>query len=431
MIFDILPWKIDFQNHSIRSISKDLVGTYSGVYLKGKKLFPPAPPFVDGNVRQIGNRGFICSYSLLVLEKDAMETGQLKLDSNCLKYVEPDGLLISDIVLGNDKRTYYIATFDKLILADYYFKKDTVLYKKKDKNLALTLIPGDPERLFFAAGRELMALHYSNQKISSLIKVEDEIQDARFLGFQIYFITKNALYVYDLANKTLKKLSNLEQAHTIETGESNSFLISSNMGLFYYSLPGNKLSTIIKNVEFNKGAIYNDFHPDPRVSVDNISVGSINGLYTFRLSDVPEMIASNIKQNSITDITNGTIMTLASLCVLLLFLLIATIIKSRKKLKSAQSAIEELQGPKKVVTREIIEAYIENNLATASIKTLTDEFGMNAPQLYNVLKPERPGSIIQKLRIDKVKAMREKNHTVKEIAAATGLSEIYLKRIKT
>lgn len=67
----------------------------------------------------------------------------------------------------------------------------------------------------------------------------------------------------------------------------------------------------------------------------------------------------------------------------------------------------------------------------ASIKSLLDEFKLNAPQLYAILKPDKPGSIIQQLRLDLVKKMREEGKPVNEIAEATGLSLSYLKKLKT
>jgi hypothetical protein len=38
--FDIVPYAYSYPNHSFRAISKDFLGTYSGIYLKGKKWAP-------------------------------------------------------------------------------------------------------------------------------------------------------------------------------------------------------------------------------------------------------------------------------------------------------------------------------------------------------------------------------------------------------
>lgn len=426
-IFDIMPYSFSYPNHSIRSISKDIIGSYSGIYLKGKKLAEPAPPFTDSYVRQIGDRGFICSYPLWVLEKDAMETGILRPDTNCFKFTEPDGLLISDIVASKDGSSYYIATVDKLILADYHLKKDSVLFMKKDKELPVVMIPGYPKFLYFTAGEELFVLNPSDNKIKSVLKLDEPIQGGVFFEDQTYLITRNTLYRYNSANK-LERLADLEQAHTIIRIVGDQLLISTDLGLFHYNIVSNTLSVVIKNVEFNRGALFNDF--DRTKSLDNILAGSINGLYTIRASDVSELIASNKPQLSKSGKSYTTIILFGAFF-LLLIILGVNLLKYRRKLKSAETVIEGLQTSKEDVTKEIIEAFIKNNLPNASIKTLTDEFNLNAPQLYNILKPERPGSIIQKLRQEKVREMREKNQSLQEIAEVTGLSETYLKKIKT
>lgn len=427
-IFDIMPFKYDYPNHSIRSISKDLLGTYSGIYLKGKKLGEPAPPFTDGYVRQIGDRGFVCSHQLLILEKEAMASGNLRLDSNCFNYSEPNGLLISDILATGDGKSYYLATLDKLLLTDFAFKKDSILFRKSDKNLPVGLIPGDSRFLYFSAGKELLSISLADNEIKHILQLEEPIRGGVFFEDQIYLITENTLYRYNSDHK-LEKLADLEQAHTLIRLVGDQLLIGSNLGLFHFNLVSNTLSVLIKNVEFNRGAIYSDF--DRTTALDNIIAGSINGLYTFRVSDIPEMIAGNKPQLEEKTIPGFTNIILGGLSISLLLLLGISVSRYRKKLKSARTFIQELQTPKEEITKEVIEEYIRNNLPHASIKTLTDEFDLNAPQLYNILKPERPGSIIQKIRTEKVKEMREKNQSLKEISEATGLSETYLKKFKT
>jgi AraC-like DNA-binding protein len=427
-IFDIIPYQYTYQNHSIRSISKNLTGTYSGIYLNNKKLPEPPPPFTDGYVRQIGDRGFICSYPLYILEKDAMESGKLIEGTNFFMYNGPDDLLISDITATRDGRSYYIATLDKLILADYAFKKDRVLFKKKDKDLPIILIPGAVDKLFFTAGKELLSLSYSDQKFSSLLTLEEPIQAATFLGDQIYLITQNTLFRYNSEGK-LEELAQVEQAHTLLAVLGDQLLIGSNLGLFHYNLVNNALSVVIKNVEFNKGALYSEF--DPVQSIDNIHAGSINGLYTFRLSHLPELIETNRVQLSENEIFSKTNLLFGISAILLVIMLGISTWRYRTKLKSAHQIIDQLTAPSEAATRDQVEDYILNNLAAASIKSILEKFNLNAPQLYTILTPDKPGSIIQNLRMDMVKNMREEGKPISEIAAATGFSVSYLKKLKT
>jgi hypothetical protein len=56
-IYEILPYELRYRNHSVRTTSHNFIGTYSGLYYRGRKLESPSsgfPPFTDGYIR--GNR---------------------------------------------------------------------------------------------------------------------------------------------------------------------------------------------------------------------------------------------------------------------------------------------------------------------------------------------------------------------------------------
>jgi hypothetical protein len=89
---------------------------------------------------------------------------------------------------------------------------------------------------------------------------------------------------------------------------------------------------------------------------------------------------------------------------------------------------DQIQEPK--VSREQIEAYIKEKLAEASLKSITENFKITTSQVYSILKPDKPGSIIQELRIEMVVDMRNKGMLTKEIALATGLSPSYIRKLK-
>ena len=57
-IFDIVPYGISYRNQSIRSISRQFVGGYSGVCQNGRKL--NYPTFTDGFIREFGDTAFVC-----------------------------------------------------------------------------------------------------------------------------------------------------------------------------------------------------------------------------------------------------------------------------------------------------------------------------------------------------------------------------------
>lgn len=116
--------------------------------------------------------------------------------------------------------------------------------------------------------------------------------------------------------------------------------------------------------------------------------------------------------------------------VLVLLVMLYLVLRYKKRLKLAEQNLESYKSTIVTVTREDIETYLKENLADASIITLAEKFGINMSQLYDILKPDRPGSIIQQIRLDVVRNMRQEGKSTEEIAKATGLSASYVKKIK-
>jgi ligand-binding sensor domain-containing protein len=419
-IFDILPYEYSYPNHSIRTISKDMLGTYSGIYLNGKKLTGQISGFVDGYIRQFGNRAFICNYELMVLEIDALDSGSIKLGKNCFAYVEPTKQFINDVYPSPDKEHFYIATKNKLILADYNLSNDTILYSSIYDTGPIGLVTNSNGSLIFFDNNELLRLTYTNGEIVSLIKLNEPIISGEYIGKQIYLITTRGLYRYN-TNQQIEKLMDIEKAHSLVALGESDLVISTDHGLYLYNIVNRSLSVIIKGIEFNRRALYKN--------EKNIFAGSINGLYTINIVDIPKLIenykAQLNKANRIYDLL-GIIIGLVSIFIFLGFIAF----RLNKKLKAAEKKIESISSPKEEITREKVENFILNNLPNASIKTIMDEFKLNGKQLYVILRPDRPGSIIQSIRLEKLKKMREENKTNHEISEVTGLSVSYLKKLK-
>ena len=69
-IYEILPFEIRYRNHSVRSSSKNFIGTYSGIYYRGQKLSQANnfPLFADGHIRELNGKVFMCYSSLLIAD---------------------------------------------------------------------------------------------------------------------------------------------------------------------------------------------------------------------------------------------------------------------------------------------------------------------------------------------------------------------------
>jgi AraC-like DNA-binding protein len=204
-------------------------------------------------------------------------------------------------------------------------------------------------------------------------------------------------------------------------------MIGTDLGLFNYNLVTNLLNIVIKNVEFNRGVLYLEQHAN--LSKSKIHAGSINGIYTFELGKLNDLMQSNTLTDQDKRDLNFMNLFLGFLIALLLLGLGMSIRFYKAKLNSAYRKINSLQSQNDVVTREQIETYIIQNLPEASIKSILDTFHLNAPQLYTILAPDKPGTLIQNQRMAKVHELRVSQKSIDEIARITGFSISYLKKL--
>ena len=122
---------------------------------------------------------------------------------------------------------------------------------------------------------------------------------------------------------------------------------------------------------------------------------------------------------------------------LISIMLIYLLIRARKKLEKAETKIEELnishtevlEQMETPLDREQIEAYIRENLSTASIKSITSHFETTTRHTYKIVEPDKPGSIIQKLRLEMVMEMKKSGAGLEQIAESTGLSLSYIRKM--
>ena len=254
-----------------------------------------------------------------------------------------------------------------------------------------------------------------------LTRLDTSILSVGIIGHQLYLVTTNGLYRFN-SNQKLEKLADIHKAHTLETVSESELAIGTDQGLYYYNIASGELSMIIKSVEFNRRALFKDS--------GKIYAGSVNGLYTIQISDIPKLIEENKFREQDKSMSLPQYM-LITVTMLMLLLLMYWVFRLRRKLKRSESIVETLQATQEIVTKEQIEKFILENLAISSIKSITDQFKLSTQQLYELVKPEKPGSIIQKHRMEMVRKMRQEQKSVKEIAAVTGLSVSYVRQLKT
>ena len=81
------------------------------------------------------------------------------------------------------------------------------------------------------------------------------------------------------------------------------------------------------------------------------------------------------------------------------------------------------------LTRDDIEQFIRENLEQASLKSIAEKFDTNNAVIYELLSPEKPGALINRLRMEQVKQLRKANKSAKEISQITGFSEYYVRKV--
>lgn len=420
-IFDIVLYKLSYPFHSVRSISQDAVGTYSGIYLRGKKLNPPVPNYTDGYIRQFDDRIFICSYGLSVLEKEVLETGTVIENKNFFVHNFTGAGFVNDIYPLPDKNHYLVATGNKLILTDRNFTKDSIVFSHNHQKSPIVFIREDPFSISFTSNNELYSYNFGDGAIKKVCTLPEKILGGVNANQQGFLITYKGLYRCK-SDLTTEKLVSIDKSHSVISISGSELLISSDNGLFLYNTSSKVLSTVLKGVEFNRQGLYRDG--------EMIYAGALYGLYSFSINDIPSLIESNKSElKKVNEDYNALLF--FGIIGLLVISAVVIIYLYYKKLKKAEATIETLQTPRETMSREKIEDFISSNLPNASIKTLMDHFKVSAPLIYDALKPDRPGSIIQQLRLKTVIQMRKDNKSIEEISETTGLSVSYLKKLKS
>jgi hypothetical protein len=422
-IFDIVPYQYSYANHSIRSISENLVGTYSGIYFKGTRL-GSAPNFCDGYIHEYDGKAFVCYDAMMIVDVQSPQPNQY--DTSSVSYWAYEKSHIRDIYKLPDNGNYYVATNQELLLmnkSDYQFKK---IYQSTNKKNEINILGNNSLILLFSDANYLLS--YYDGHTDTLKMLDDAILDGVNDNRNLYLLTNKALYLFKSDN-SFSLLATIPKAHTMKMISSTEFVIATDDGLYRFNTLNLTLSPLIVGVEFNRRALF--------LKDNKLYSGSINGLYTIDVNNFDELIKRN--KAEIEGVKLPVYIYYVGIGIgLISIVLIYLLLRARKKLENAETKIEELntlhtevlEQLESPLDREQIEAYIRENLSTASLKSITSHFETTTRDIYKIIEPEKPGSIIQKLRLELVIEMKKSGADSEQIAEATGLSVSYIRKIK-
>jgi hypothetical protein len=420
-VYEVRPYGRRLRNHSVRSISKHFTGTYSGIYFQNRRLKPPVSPFTDGYIREWNGKVFMCTHGLDVFDMKALEAGS----------EAPPMLPVAggfnftpcrDIRYLDYARQYLVASGNRLILLDSSLRTATVLFTGTgDAEVVLLNDNRTYQTTAFSQANRVYVYIPGQRKVVAGQQIDEPILDADIREQRGVLLTAGALLM-ERGGRTERKAENLEMAHTLRALSESDYVIATDRGLFIYNIPEDRLSTLVPQVEFNRRALH--------IEDGRLYAGSIDGLYILDIADIANIVAFHERKFE-TGGRQGIAGWIIAGFVVLTGGMGWVNQRYRRRIRRMEQelAVAEKAAPLPRLTRADIEAFIRSNLSNASLKTVIDHFKTNNSMVYSILAPLKPGELIQTLRQERLRAMRDEGRRPDEIAKATGLSESYVRKI--
>ena len=413
---------------SVRAISENFIGTYSGVFFKNEKL--DNPYFTDGRIREFENASFICYNGLKIIYKDnriidlgSLENYEFKVGDSSYGFTydvaeinHPNYLLFSsrgllkfnidtleiNYIEQVDTPNHNSATrLNRFLSQERYGTLDPNIFIH-DKNRIRKYISSKNELINLLEFKtDIVAASSDPNKLNSffVLTKDNKIQYCSL-------VSDNSGEYYD--KKYISKHQN--DPHFLSTLE-NYLVVSGNNGLDVVELTSNEIRTSIVKEEFNAEASY--------IKNDTLMLGGVAGLYYFTKRDLNNLFAissNDEKPVEISFVSNTTLLIgIIGILLIVIVVLLFTQLKSKSK-------------NKKVLLKEI-DLFIDQNLATVSIQFLIEHFKISNSELYKIMDDKKPGDYIRIKRMNKVKHLRSIDASPEEISELTGFSLSYLKKI--
>ena len=390
---------------SVRSITENYVGSYNGIYQKGKVL--TYPPYTNGQIKEFDDVTFICYDGLFVIRDDQQDilydapAGNRKYGAieNIFKLQNDNYVVVSDLGL------YLYKLKDNFFEMIYNGRGSPIVPVKKTFRDGFEFKPG----FWFGNNNNLFSLSLSTYEVSTVFSFESKIVDLVASGDIIYILTndKKITLLYTTAQQTfiVNTVPLESQPHTIEI-KRNYLFISGDNGLSIYNLSENQLYNNVVLDEFNRGAVFK--------TDDAISLGSIHGVYKFENVDLlVDSISSDFINNEVKYRSN-TVQVLV--LILLGFVILIYVFKNRRKNYNNQEMVIAIQK------------YIEGNLNTVDVVSISEKFNIDNNLLYHLDPNFKPGDYIKQKRKEKAIELIAKGLPIEKISKSTGYSVSYLKR---
>ena len=400
---------------SVRSITKNTVGSYNGIFINGEKL--KKLKYTDGQIKEFDSITFVCYKGLLSYENNIetiIYTGNDK--RNEKKYGN-----VYDVFLINHPN-YLVVSSNGLYNYNSEVNSFNLIYKSQNEIIPARVNKNDNKIgnngfFSFVDNNELISINVNTLDIEILGNwLDKNVDDILLCDVEtknIYTISGNKyLLRYKTSSDGLELIEKTPinlTAHTI-SDFGNLIFLSGNNGLTIYDKNKRKMFDGYILDEFNKNAVYK--------SENEISFGSINGVYSFK----------NLKEFS-KNLTFSDFKIEKSYTYELFFFFIALFILITVLVKKYNSSNKRNVSREKLVLN--IKNFIQNNLNSVTLKMLEDKFDLAYYEINSLDKDFKPAVFIKNSRKIKAQKMFFDKKSMSEIAQKTGYSETYLLKNKT
>ena len=400
---------------SVRSITKNTVGSYNGIFINGEKL--KKLKYTDGQIKEFDSITFVCYKGLLSYENNIetiIYTGNDK--RNEKKYGN-----VYDVFLINHPN-YLVVSSNGLYNYNSEVNSFNLIYKSQNEIIPARVNKNDNKIgnngfFSFVDNNELISINVNTLDIEILGNwLDKNVDDILLCDVEtnnIYTISGNKyLLRYKTSSDGLELIEKTPinlTAHTI-SDFGNLIFLSGNNGLTIYDKNKRKMFDGYILDEFNKNAVYK--------SENEISFGSINGVYSFK----------NLKEFS-KNLTFSDFKIEKSYTYEFFFFFIALFILITVLVKKYNSSNKRNVSREKLVLN--IKNFIQNNLNSVTLKMLEDKFDLAYYEINSLDKDFKPAVFIKNSRKIKAQKMFFDKKSMSEIAQKTGYSETYLLKNKT
>ena len=415
---------------SVRSITNNYLGTYSGIFYKNIKI--SYPTFCNGYIKEFDGETIICFDGIVRLFKNA-KSQIYETNDEFLKAFGIGSLGSFRDAIKIDNQNYILATTTGILLTNFKGRSRWIIKGNSDSSPRIieanfNKSSNNPFELIFTFKNKIYQYRLFNNTLIKRFEISSTYGSIMDIAYEelsrVYVITEDKLLLVQKHsdNSYTEEVlqSNLIGNHQLIWLE-NYLLLTSNMGLSALNTFSGEFKPYVIQDEFNDKAY--------KLTKDSTFLGTISGYYAISNKKIRNLIEENNQYENyeeINTLNTSYFYPFIFTCLLaLLFLGLLIYYKTR-----AQSKSDTLKNSK-TPTKESLKEYIQNNLASASITSITDHFQTNLHIINKMLDKMQLGELIRSLRLEKIKTMRNEKRKEEEISIATGFSLSYLKKIKT